>query len=252
MKQLPTRLDARPVDQQNDEHSPAAFGERQFLSHEVAGHIRRLIMAREYGPDEFIRAVPLAKRLGISPTPVREALMTLWQQGFLEQLPRRGFRVVPLADADLHDLFEIIDFLGGELAARAAPRLTTEKLRRLEQIQEQLEALDANADPGQVDTLDHDFHYVINWAADSPKYRWFLRLAYHYVPHVHFGTPDYRGRANAGHRRLLGALMARDPEVARAAMQEHLRGARQLTLEVRSRRNSGLSQNHPRDHGTIL
>jgi DNA-binding GntR family transcriptional regulator len=198
--------------------SAQTLGDRTFLSDEVASHIRRLIITSEYGPDEFIRAVPLAKQLGVSPTPVREALMALWQQGFLEQLPRRGFRVVPITNEDLHDLFEILTFLSGELAARAATHLTDADLTHLEEMRSRLASLEGGVTPDEIDALDYKFH---------------VQLLYHYVPHAYFASPEYRLRSNAGHRQLMDALLSRDPKAARAAMEAHMAGAGRRLLEAR-------------------
>jgi DNA-binding GntR family transcriptional regulator len=213
--------------------SAQTLGDRTFLSDEVASHIRRLIITSEYGPDEFIRAVPLAKQLGVSPTPVREALMALWQQGFLEQLPRRGFRVVPITNEDLHDLFEILTFLSGELAARAATHLTDADLTHLEEMRSRLASLEGGVTPDEIDALDYKFHDLINGAGGSPKYHWFVQLLYHYVPHAYFASPEYRLRSNAGHRQLMDALLSRDPKAARAAMEAHMAGAGRRLLEAR-------------------
>jgi DNA-binding GntR family transcriptional regulator len=199
---------------------------RPFLSGEVAAHIRQLIVSsRGFAPDEFIRVVPLAAKLGVSPTPVREALMALWQQGFLEQIPRRGFRVIRLTRDDILDLFLMLGFTGGELAARATSRITDDQLRQLQAMQAHITALQDAGAADEIDALDHEFHWLIYEAAASPKFLWVQGLAYNYIPHGQFASIDYRAISNAGHKRLMDALIRRDAEAAREATVDHLKQA---------------------------
>ena len=81
----------------------------------------------------------LAAELGISVTPVREALFELKAEGLLAQQPRRGFVVLPVTGRDLTDVSNVQAHLGGELAARAAANINDEQLRELEKIQTELE-----------------------------------------------------------------------------------------------------------------
>lgn len=203
----------------------AGLRRRTFLSEEVAAYLRQRIVDGGYLPGQYIRVTSLAAELGVSPTPVREALMALWQQGFLEQLPRRGFRVAPLTKRDILDLFEMLAFIGGELAARAAVRLNDEALDQLSRLLSRLRALEKNGSASQVDSLDHEFHWLVYEAAESPKLLWFMNLGYHYVPHAYFASKSYRTHSAAGHLELLDALRMRDEVGARRAMARHLRYA---------------------------
>ena len=76
---------------------------REQLSDEVAARLRGEIMTGALRPDSFIRLDETAARLGVSITPVREALRTLRGEGMVELEPHRGHRVVPLSRAYLHE-----------------------------------------------------------------------------------------------------------------------------------------------------
>lgn len=104
-----------------------------------------------------------------SVTPVREALLTLRAEGLLVQQPRRGFMVVPVTGRDLADVSGVQAFIGGELAARAATRITDEQLSELKAIQAELEDAYTGDDHEGAVRLNHEFHRAINVAADSPK-----------------------------------------------------------------------------------
>src|SRR3954453_11864206 len=117
----------------------ADFALRPQLAEDVARHVRRRIFAGTYAAGQYIRLDQLAAELGVSVTPVREALFVLSAEGLLLQQPRRGFVVVPVTGRDLTDVANVQAHIGGELAARAAAQITDEQLRRLEKTQTELE-----------------------------------------------------------------------------------------------------------------
>src|SRR5690348_5383080 len=104
---------------------------RPQLSEEVAAHLRDRIMAGELRPGERIRLEEVAERLGVSITPVREALLTLRGYDMVELQPRRGYVVAPLSRQDIVDVFELQAHIAGELAARVAQRIGEPELAEL-------------------------------------------------------------------------------------------------------------------------
>src|ERR1700760_3701412 len=111
---------------------------RQQLSDEVASYVRELIMSGNLRTGDFIRQEHIADELGLSATPVREGLLTLKGEGFVELKPRRGFVVAPLSAANTRALFTPQAILAGELASRAVSRIEPAGLRELEEIHEAL------------------------------------------------------------------------------------------------------------------
>ena len=96
------------------------FTARPQLSEDVARYVRKRIFDGTYSAGEYVRLDQLAAELGISVTPVREALFELRAEGLLAQQPRRGFVVLPVTQRDLADVANVQAHVGGELAARAA------------------------------------------------------------------------------------------------------------------------------------
>src|SRR6266849_6256300 len=92
---------------------------RRQLPEEVAAYVRELIMSGVVRPGEFLRMERIAEAIGVSNTPVREGLLALSNQGFVRQIPRRGFVVAPFTKQDIRDLFWAQSVLAGDLAARA-------------------------------------------------------------------------------------------------------------------------------------
>jgi DNA-binding GntR family transcriptional regulator len=199
------------------------FGARPQLSEDVARFVRKRIFDGTYSAGEYVRLEQLAAELGISVTPVREALFELRAEGLLAQQPRRGFVVLPVTGRDLADVANVQAHVGGELAARAAMKIDDDRLRELKQIQAQLEEAYAGDDDERTVRLNHEFHRAINVVADSPKLAQLMSQITRYAPESVFPTiVGWPQQSIKDHRRVLVALEKRDGELARKAMSEHL------------------------------
>ena len=199
------------------------FAARPQLSDDVARLIRRRIFDGGYAAGSYIRLDQLAAELGISVTPVREALFALRAEGLIAQLPRRGFVVLPVTGRDVTDVANVQAHVGGELAARAAVNITDDQLRELKAIQARLEEAYAGDDQEQTVRLNHEFHRAINVASDSPKLAQLMSQITRYAPESVFPTIEgWPNQSIKDHRRVLSALEKHDENLARAAMSEHL------------------------------
>ena len=158
------------------------FATRPQLSEDVARFVRKRIFDGTYSAGEYVRLDQLAAELGISVTPVREALFELRAEGLLAQQPRRGFVVLPVTGRDLTDVANVQAHVGGELAARAAINIDDDQLRELKQIQAQLEEAYAGGDDERTVRLNHEFHRAINVAAESPKLAQLMSQITRYAP----------------------------------------------------------------------
>ncbi len=198
------------------------FASRPQLSDDVARYVRQRIFEGTYGAGEYVRLEQVAAELGISVTPVREALLQLRAEGLLTQQPRRGFMVLPVTGRDIADVSGVQAHIGGELAARAASRITDQQLGDLKAIQAQLEDAYARDDHEVAVRLNHEFHRAINVAADSPKLSQMMSQITRYAPESVFPTvAGWPAQSIKDHRRVLTALGQRDAERARTAMSEH-------------------------------
>ena len=199
------------------------FAARPQLAEDVARFVRRRIFDGTYAAGQYIRLDQLAAELGVSVTPVREALFEVKAEGLLAQQPRRGFVVLPVTGRDLTDVANVQAHIGGELAARAAANIADDQVRELEKIQTELEDAYASDDNERAVRLNHEFHRAINVAADSPKLAQLMSQITRYAPESVFPTIEgWPQRSTGHHRRLLAALEARDENLARTAMSEHL------------------------------
>lgn len=199
------------------------LGRRPQLSDEVATYIRELIMSGQVRQGEFLRLERVASDLGISATPVREALLSLRGEGFVQLEPRRGFVVASLSRQDVEDLFFVQASIAAELAARAASRISTSDAAELERLQEGMAKAAADGDLDAIEDQNHRFHRVINIAAGSRKLTWVLGTVVRYAPRRFYGTiQGWTDASLADHRQILAAMRSRDTDGARKAMYEHI------------------------------
>ncbi|GAA3356269.1 GntR family transcriptional regulator [Saccharopolyspora gregorii] len=195
---------------------------RPQLSDEVASRIRDRIVTGLLRKGEHLHLERLAEEIGVSVTPVREALLALRGEGFVELEPRRGFTVLPLNRKDIEDTSRVQAAIAGELAARTAALISVGQLAGLEEVQAELEHA-GRFGIGDAAELDLRFHHAIYDIADSAKLAWFVQLTSRYVPReLLAATEDHAETTGSEHRAILRALHNRDPEAARRAMHEHL------------------------------
>jgi DNA-binding GntR family transcriptional regulator len=202
---------------------------RGQLSNEVAAYVRELIMSGNLRPGDFIRQERIADELELSATPVREGLLSLRGEGFVELKPRRGFVVAPLSASDVRDLFTAQALLAGELVSRAVVRMGPDDLRGLTEVHEALRKAAADGNGALVESLNHDFHRRINTAADSPRLAWMLSISTRFAPRRFFATIPGWSKASANdHAAIIEAITAGDAATARAAMMQHIENAGKL------------------------
>ena len=187
-------------------------------------------------PGTFIRLDETAAQLGVSITPVREALLKLRGEGMVQLEPHRGHVVVPLSRQDIDDIFWLQATIAEELAATATDHITDEQIDELDHINEALAAAVGSGDADAIAALEFAFHRVFNQASGRIKLAWFLLHAARYTPvMVYAADPEWGAAAVDNNRKLIAALRRRDT----AAVVDHTRwqftdGVRRLT-EKRAR-----------------
>lgn len=195
------------------------IGRRPQLAEEVATHLRALIMSGRLRPGERVRLEEVADQLGVSITPVREALLTLRGEDMVELEPRRGYVVAPLSKQDIVDVFTLQGDIAGELAARATARLTPAHLAELSTVHTRLAKARRPAD---IEALEFEFHRTVNRLAGARKLSWLLHAATRYTPARFLSSdPGWRATMRTDHEALLAAFAAGDPAAARAVMNRH-------------------------------
>lgn len=210
---------------------------RRQLSEEVAAYVREMIVSGEIRQGEHLRMEPIAEAVGVSNTPVREGLLLLRNEGFVRLLPRRGFVVAPFTRQDVSDIFWAQSVLAGELAARAATRMTDQGLDQLEALNTAYTQAIEDGDTTAVADLGHQFHRAINLAADSHRLATLQGAIVKNLPNRFYTAIEGQvSDSHHEHPHILEALRARDAEAARDLMATHVGSAASRLIEMLERR----------------
>ncbi|MBB2940858.1 DNA-binding GntR family transcriptional regulator [Actinoplanes lutulentus] len=203
--------------------------ERPQLSEEVAATLRGRIMSGDLRPGARIRLEEVAAQLGVSITPVREALLTLRGEDMVELEPRKGYVVSPLSKQDVLDVFQLQGDIAAELAGRVAERITGPQLA---EITLKNKALARAKRTDEIERLEFEFHRAINLIADARKLSWFLHTATRYTPaRFYAADPGWRAGMVEDHEALLVAFGSADGAAARTVMTRHFTDGAQLLVK---------------------
>ena len=194
--------------------------------------IREAIVDGRLAPGARLKEEGLARELGISRTPVREALLLLQTEGLVDAAPNRG-ATVRVHDADeLEDLYQLRALLEGYAARRAATRVSEEVVQ---QLWASCDRFDARTD-GDIRGLvkeNHFFHDTILEAAGSVRVAEMVRkvivLPLVYRSYIWY-SPQQRRISGHYHRQITKALGAGDAERAELVMKEHVFEARDVLV----------------------
>lgn len=194
--------------------------------------IRGAIVDGRLAPGQRLKEEELARELGISRTPIREALLVLQAEGLVMAAPNRGATVRSHTAQDLDDLYQLRALLEGFAARRAAARLTPDELTALHESCERFEGL-GDDDVREIVRENVHFHNVILDASGSARLidmvRKTIELPLVYKSYVWY-SPDQRRISLHYHRQITRAFAARDGERAEMIMKEHVFEARDLLV----------------------
>ncbi|MEU6040792.1 GntR family transcriptional regulator [Actinomadura sp. NPDC047616] len=191
--------------------------------------VRQMILSGEAAAGSRLGEAELAESLGLSRTPVREALQRLGSDGLVEVLPHRGARVVQWTSADLEEIFELRSLLEPYAAARAARQRPDETvLADLRDLCAEMERAAADGDLTRVARLNSRFHAAVIEASGNRRLPAMLTSVMH-APLI-IGTfrrygADALARSMNHHRELVAAIAAGDPAWAESVMRSHIRAA---------------------------
>jgi DNA-binding GntR family transcriptional regulator len=181
----------------------------------------------------FLIESELADALGVSRTPVREAIRRLAAEGLVLAEGRRRAQVRDFNASEVEELFEIRARLESYAAERAATRLTATQLERLRELDAQMHALVHLSDPSGIARfadLNDRFHQIIVEAAAAPHLeaalRPVLQIQLLLLQRYRETIAEHLERSAWHHRELLRAFELRDPSLAATQMQLHMLSAR--------------------------
>jgi DNA-binding GntR family transcriptional regulator len=195
--------------------------------------IREAIIDGRLEPGRRLKEEELARELGISRTPVREALLMLQAEGLVVAIPNRGAMVRVHTTEDLDDLYQLRALLEGYAARRAATRISEKELQQLNSSCDRFESLDPDEELRELVRENLLFHSSILDAAGSARLgsmvRRVIELPLVYKSYIWY-SPDQKRISAHYHRQIVNALAARDSERVELIMKEHIFEARDLLV----------------------
>ncbi|EGO64991.1 GntR family transcriptional regulator [Acetonema longum] len=198
------------------------------LSNKVFKFVKTQIINGGYGPGEILLEGKLADELGVSRTPVREAIRLLEMEGLVETAPKKGTVVLGISSKDVQDIFAIRQLLEGLAARLAAERLTGDELKELQKTYDLMEFFTQKEDPEELTDLDNRFHHIIYQASGSRILNLTLHNLHYYVQLARLDSlrsPQRPPHVIDEHRAILDALAKRNPDQAEQAMVHHVKMA---------------------------
>jgi len=185
--------------------------------------IIRSIASGEIGPGEPLRQLELADRLGVSPTPIREALRRLEAQGLVVRHPHRGVRVAEVEPSEMAELYIIRGALEGLAVEHATPNLTKRDLTALERIHAKLETGRAEGALKSLRKLNYDFHTRLYRRSGLPRLVRIIDSLWPMFPwDAMWAVPGRADSSAAEHALIMEALRARDAAAAGRLMKRHI------------------------------
>jgi DNA-binding GntR family transcriptional regulator len=198
--------------------------------------LKSMILSGRLIPGERLAEEHLAEELGVSRTPVREALHKLEQDGFIEPLESRGFRIPQDSREEIEDLFELRTVLEGYTLKIICERITDEQITMLEEIINKADDALKRKRIDEVFRLNTQFHDTLHsLVADKRRFHSLIVNMRKYVLRYRKDTLQYLGagkRASDGHRQILLALKLKDPELCERVMRDHIRQSKEDALQI--------------------
>jgi DNA-binding GntR family transcriptional regulator len=198
---------------------------REPLSQQAITLLREQIYNHALVPGQRLDEAELAEQLGISRTPLREALKVLSAEGLVDLQPHKGCFVSELTLRDLEEIFPIMATLEGRVAHDVAAKRTPAQLKALDVLHEKLERHAAAGDVNRYYETNYVFHDQLQECAGN---RWLqmvigdLRKLLKLSRHRSLRLPGRLAASLAEHRALMQALHRRDADAAEQVMRGHL------------------------------
>ncbi|MEN6412164.1 MAG: GntR family transcriptional regulator [Veillonellales bacterium] len=219
---------------------PIRLDSYQPLREVVCETLREAIVNGVLKPGERLMEIQLAEELGVSRTPVREAIRKLELEGFVIMIPRRGTYVADLSIKDVNEVFEVRTSLDVLAAGLAAERITDEELEQMERLLVQIGEYIEQGDMDKIVEADSQFHDILYQASRNDRLVGIINNLREQLTRFRSMSMSYPGRLKntlEEHGRLVEAIAARDVELAQQLATEHMENSEQtLLLDMNERR----------------
>lgn len=211
------------------------------LRNKVFTQLQNDILNGKYQPGESLIETKLSEEMGVSRTPIREAIRQLELEGLVQSIPNKGAIVKGISAQDIEDIYTIRMLIEGLAARWAAEKITPWELSELKEALELEEFYTLKNDTDHLLKFDSRFHEIIFKASKSKPLMHTLSTFHHYVQRARNTSLSSPGRAQEvleEHKAILQAIIDRDVERAERLTTEHVRKA-SLSLLKQKGTNGG-------------
>lgn len=200
----------------------------------VCENIRQAIIDGTFSPGERLMEIQLADEMGVSRTPVREAIRKLELEGFVVMIPRRGTYVADISIRDITEIYEIRTCLDVLSAGLAAERITDEELEALNRLLVEIGQYIAENNMEKIVEADTAFHDILYQASRNERLRSIINNLREQLTGIRGRSMSYPGRlveTMGEHRALVDSIAARDVERAQNAARVHIENAEHTLMK---------------------
>jgi len=201
--------------------------------------LKEAILSGDLTPGALYSEPEIARQLGISRTPVREALLDLSSRGFVTFIPRRGFQIKEITEESIRELYAFRMVLETGIIRIAAPRISEQALLRLDALHKEDKRVAARQDMHGFINVNREFHGFLAALTENS----FLVSSFENVRElIELASLNIRGRTHRmpeavqEHKAIIDRLKKRDTEGAVAMMQRHIQVTEELVLHKRGPR----------------
>ncbi len=213
---------------------PVRLDSYKPLREVVFESLREAIIQGILKPGERLMELQLAEELGVSRTPVREAIRKLELEGFVVMIPRKGAYVAGITYKDITEVFEVRAALESLAAGLAAERITDEELDKLERSVVQIGEVVDN-DLEAIVRYDTEFHEIIYKASRNKRLKAIVLNLHEQIQRFRMTTLAQPGRTKHAleeHKKIVDAISERNVELASALAGEHIANAENSLLSA--------------------
>lgn len=213
--------------------SPIRLDSYQPLREVVADALREAIRKGILEPGERLMEINLAEELGVSRTPVREAIRKLELEGFVVMMPRRGTYVSEISIRDVNEVFEIRSSLESLASGLAAERITAEELETLQRLLVEIGGYIDDGDMEKIVETDMRFHDLLYQASRNSRLVGVINNLREQLTRFRTASMSYPGRLKETlkeHRAMVEAIAQGNVRDAKKAAKIHLERSEQTLL----------------------
>ena len=197
--------------------------------------IREAIIVGELKPGERLMEVQLAEKMGVSRTPVREAIRKLELEGLVDMLPRKGAHVADLSVKDIMDVLEVRSTLDGLASSLSASRITDEEIKELKHLHTQFENYIEKGNTQGIIRKDAEFHDIIYRSSRNDK---LIQISSNLREQIQrfrvIYIKDYSSSKELvkEHAEIIDSIIRKDSTAAMKCAQQHIKNQEETIIKA--------------------